>query len=268
MDRFAVFVDAGYLLAAGGTLCCDTMARSGFECDYRTLTTALAEFVSRHSGLSMLRMYWYDGARNAVPTVEHLRIAELPNLKLRLGRLSGGQQKGVDSLIVRDLMTLARERAMVAAYLLAGDEDLREGVVAAQDMGVRVIVLGVPAVGGNQAQTLTREADEHVVLGKEFWLPFFTKLKPAVDASAPTEDTATKAGADFAATWAAKASPEEFQALLSQKPVIPKELDTQLIEEAERSVGSLRERQDLKKKVRRGFWDFIQAATPAILGNQ
>ncbi len=27
MDRFAVFVDAGYLLAAGGTLCCDTITR-------------------------------------------------------------------------------------------------------------------------------------------------------------------------------------------------------------------------------------------------
>src|SRR5258708_7850971 len=101
MDRCAIFVDAGYLLAAGGTLCCKTKVRAGFTCDYKALAMALQEWATDHStGLSVLRTYWYDGARNAVPTADHLKIGELPNVKLRLGRISGGEQKGVDSLIV------------------------------------------------------------------------------------------------------------------------------------------------------------------------
>jgi hypothetical protein len=66
----------------------------------------------------MLRAYWYDAAKDAIPTPEQLLIARLPRVMLRLGRLSGGKQKGVDSLIVRDLMTLARERAVATAFLL------------------------------------------------------------------------------------------------------------------------------------------------------
>jgi uncharacterized LabA/DUF88 family protein len=74
----------------------------------------------------------------------------------------------VDALIYRDLMTLARERAICHAYLVAGDEDLREGVVAAQDMGVRVVVMGIPATKGkNQSEAPIREADEHLLLDRE-----------------------------------------------------------------------------------------------------
>jgi hypothetical protein len=75
----------------------------------------------------MLRVYWYDGAPDAIPLSDHLAIAKLTNVKLRLGRLTRGEQKGVDWLIIRDLMTLARERAIATALLVSGDEDLREG---------------------------------------------------------------------------------------------------------------------------------------------
>jgi uncharacterized LabA/DUF88 family protein len=74
------------------------------------------------------------------------------------------QQKGVDSLIVHDLITLAHERAVATIYLLAGDEDLREGVAAAQRLGVQVILLGIPTKSPNQSLPLIREADEHVLL--------------------------------------------------------------------------------------------------------
>ncbi len=78
-------------------------------------------------------------------------------------------------------MTLGRERAIATAFLLSGDEDIREGVIAAQDMGVRVVVLGIPPVGGsgttaNQASTLIREADGHVVMDQSFWQPHFAPV--------------------------------------------------------------------------------------------
>jgi NYN domain-containing protein len=68
-----------------------------------------------------------------------------------------------------DLITLARERAMSTAYLISGDEDIREGVAAAQQMGVRVVLVGIPGPWGDphQADTLVREADECVVLDRQ-----------------------------------------------------------------------------------------------------
>lgn len=84
LDRWAVFVDAGYLLAAGGSLCCGAINRSEMSCHYKDLVSSLASFVTSHSGNPVLRVYWYDGAQHAVPTNDHLQIAELPHVKLRL----------------------------------------------------------------------------------------------------------------------------------------------------------------------------------------
>jgi hypothetical protein len=256
MDRCAIFVDAGYLLAAGGTLCCSTKVRAGFTCDYAALTKALEDYAIDHSsGMSVLRTYWYDGARNAVPTADHLKIGELPNVKLRLGRISGGEQKGVDSLIVRDLMTLSRERAMADAYLVAGDEDLREGVVAAQDMGVRVVVIGIPGTEENQARTLIRESDEHLVIPKDFWGKYFQKIEVAPAATgAASPEMAKQVGIEFGSQWAERATPEELRGLLGQSPRIPKELDLQLIHSVEAKLGGLWDHPNLKQDARSGFW--------------
>src|SRR5207248_4377442 len=110
----------------------------------------------------------YDGARRGDPAPDQLAVAHRPRVKLRLGRMTRHGQKGVDALIMLDLITLARERAMSTAYLISGDEDIREGVAVAQQTGVRVVLLGVPGRDdrSNQADTLIREADEHIVLDR------------------------------------------------------------------------------------------------------
>ena len=65
-------------------------------------------------------------------------------------------------------MRLSQNRAISTAYLLGGDEDLRQGMVEAQDMGVRVVLVGIAPFGQqNQAGTLTREADDVMVLSRE-----------------------------------------------------------------------------------------------------
>jgi uncharacterized LabA/DUF88 family protein len=233
MDRSAIFVDAGYLLAAGGLLTCGTKSRAAFDCDYPALTTKLAQWVEDHNGgrFNCLRTYWYDGAVNAVPTSDHEQIGGLPYVKVRLGRIIRGEQKGVDALIYRDLMTLARERAISCAYLVSGDEDLREGVVAAQDMGVQVVLLGVPGSHSNQSAALIREADEHVVLPKEHWEEHFTRQRQEAlpTKGTPTPADAQTAGRAFARAWAEKASSEDLDKLLNEKPRIPTELDAALL---------------------------------------
>src|SRR5205823_3584636 len=125
--RCALFIDVGYLFGAAGELLLQTSYRPYIECDYKAMLSKLVTAVEQHANLPLLRVYWYDAAYNAVPTSEQIEISLLPFVKLRLGRLSAGRQKGVDSLIVRDMMTLSRERAIVSAYLLGGDEDVREG---------------------------------------------------------------------------------------------------------------------------------------------
>lgn len=87
MDRACAFVDASYLLQEGGATSLGTRKRAEIACDYSGLTQSLLGFVARHAQLPVLRIYWYDAARGGVPAKDHLEIAELPNVKLRLGRL-------------------------------------------------------------------------------------------------------------------------------------------------------------------------------------
>jgi hypothetical protein len=164
MARVAVMVDAGYLLergaeAVGG----DTnTGRQGVILDERKAIDELTAFADTRTATTgnLLRIYWYDGARTQ-PTAEHIRLAELDNVKLRLGTINSiGQQKGVDSLIIADMIELARNRAVGDLVVVGGDEDLRVGVQVAQTYGVRVHLLGVDIVGEKaQSPWLTREAD-------------------------------------------------------------------------------------------------------------
>ncbi len=67
------------------------------------------------------------------PSLEQDLIGQSANTKLRLGLInSRGQRKGVDSLIVTDLIELARNRAITDALILSGDEDIKIGVQVAQ----------------------------------------------------------------------------------------------------------------------------------------
>lgn len=146
-----IFVDAGYLIAEGAKACVVPSAKRGdVAVDYERLVARLCERATKACGLPVLRVYWYDGAIDGVPTTDQHSIGALPDVKLRLGRLSGGRQKGVDALVYRDLSVLARERAVVTAFLVAGDEDLREGVASAQEQGVHVTLWGVGSAPGSQ----------------------------------------------------------------------------------------------------------------------
>lgn len=160
MDRVAVFVDAGYLFVQGSAeLCGAKLTRGQVTLDPGAVAAALKAFAEDVTRLSLLRIYWYDGASHG-PTQQHIALAEQADVKVRLGLVNfRGQQKGVDSLIVTDMITLARNRAMAACVLLSGDEDLRVGVQQAQEYGVRVHLLGIKPARGNQSRLLLQEAD-------------------------------------------------------------------------------------------------------------
>lgn len=160
MDRVAVFVDAGYLFAAGSALLAGSkQPRSQLKLDEAATIQTLIDLSTKIAGLPLLRVYWYDGTSGR-PSLEQATLGHIDNVKLRLGFINNhGQQKGVDSLIVIDLIELARNHAISDAVVVSGDEDIRVGVQFAQNYGVRVHLIGIHPARGSQSRTLQQEAD-------------------------------------------------------------------------------------------------------------
>ena len=161
--QIAVFVDAGYVYAQGSALLKGQRLRRELirlsEAVVLEQLTGTARDVAPDARL--LRIYWYDGLPRAHrPSMEQDLIGQSRNAKLRLGLVnSRGQQKGVDSLIVTDLIELARNQAISDALILSGDEDIKIGVQVAQTFGVRVHLLGIKPARGSQSDSLMMEAD-------------------------------------------------------------------------------------------------------------
>ncbi|HUA40205.1 MAG TPA: NYN domain-containing protein [Streptosporangiaceae bacterium] len=177
LSRYAIMVDVGYIYASAGELLFGATSRREYRVDADKLIQALTRHAEDQVRGELLRVYWYDAARDRVPTIDQRVIAQMPWVKLRLGNLNTrGQQKGVDAQIRADMEALARHRAITDALLVAGDEDMVPAVEAAQAFGVRVHLWGVePPYGTNQAERLVWESDTVDVLERSFVEPFFTR---------------------------------------------------------------------------------------------
>jgi uncharacterized LabA/DUF88 family protein len=187
LSRYAIMVDVGYIYASAGELLFGVAARRDYRVDADKLIQALTRHADDQVRGELLRVYWYDAARDRVPTIDQRVIAQMPWVKLRLGNLNArGQQKGVDAQIRADMEALARHRAITDAILVAGDEDMVPAVEAAQAFGVRVHLWGVePPYGTNQAERLVWESDTVKVLERSFVEPYFTRQITAEPAPAP-----------------------------------------------------------------------------------
>lgn len=143
-SQTAIFIDAGFLLSLGGHRAAGTTLRSAFTTHYESLVRGIVQTVKKNTGLSNLRVYWYDASKDGLFTEQHKRIGLISGVKVRLGRISyNGEQKGVDLRLALDLVGVARTRAASIAYLVSGDDDLAEAVEEAQDLGMKVVLLGV-----------------------------------------------------------------------------------------------------------------------------
>src|SRR5229473_6971787 len=187
LSRYAIMVDVGYIYASAGELLFSAASRREYRVDADRLISALIRQADDHVRGQLLRVYWYDAARDRVPTFDQRVIAQMPLVKLRLGNLNArGQQKGVDAQIRADMEALARQRAITDAILVAGDEDMVPAVEAAQAFGVRVHLWGVePPYGTNQAERLVWESDTVEVLERAFMEPYFAP-QPAADTAQAT----------------------------------------------------------------------------------
>lgn len=167
MNRLGIFVDAGYLFAQGSmAITGNVVRRQDLSLNEQSVITQLIQAAEELSGgTPLLRIYWYDAIGHRGPTLDQRSLARSNNVKVRMGTLNGnGEQKGVDSMIVTDMIELARNHAIADAVLVSGDEDVRVGVQFAQTYGVRVHLIGISNAQGkaNQSTSLIQEADTHV----------------------------------------------------------------------------------------------------------
>jgi uncharacterized LabA/DUF88 family protein len=266
----AIFVDAGYFFAAAAELACGhPVPRSKVECDYAGLVESLKAWTRERVSdepVRLLRCYWYDGAPDGIPTDEHLRVPRLADVKLRLGRQTSAGQKGVDGLIILDLVMLANNGGLDTAFVVSGDEDLREACLAAQQQGVRVVLLGVPAASQafNQADSLVREADEHHMLDAYFWTAHLTvrgaprpPVFGAVQEGLPSGHPLRQTVKDFVRTLRERLPAVQVPAVVEARPALLRFVDAQLLTTA--GQGELSE--ELKRQLRATFWEEWDAAS-------
>ncbi|WP_239095511.1 MULTISPECIES: NYN domain-containing protein [Planotetraspora] len=283
--KYAVLVDVGYLYAAAGEVLLGAKERK----EYRVAADELIQSLQKHAleriPGELLRVYWYDAARDRVPTVDQRVIAQLPWVKVRLGNLNArGQQKGVDAQIRSDLEALARHHAVSDTVLIAGDEDMVPAVEAAQAYGVRIHLWGVePPFGTNQAERLVWESDTVEILNADFLRPYFNRAPvpvPVTPAPSPAQVFAGRtvkpvpkvpAGGQVAKLGPGRPHVEEVGEHVAQKwiltrgrdnirdllpgPILPTVIDTELLIEAEKELGhSLRPYPEARVWLRDGFW--------------
>jgi hypothetical protein len=264
VDRCAVFVDAGWLQGEAARALTGRGDRSGVICDPRGLAPALARLAMEHTDLPLLRIYWYDVAPDGI----RLDVAALPDVKLRLVGAPAA-----------DLLALARERAIASALVISGDGDLREGVAAAQGLGVRVTLAAVAAPEGGPSlpSALVHEADDVLLLGLDLLGAHF-RPQPAEAAPAPAAvpvngaNPASGAGAvsgdgavttprefgrRFGAAHAGELGAGDLRALRREAPMLPADVASRLYRDAARRFGALRDRPEVRRELKAGFWDQV-----------
>ena len=271
MDRAAVFVDAGYLFAAGSRLIAgEKLTRGELHLDHDVVLGLLAELTRAITGLPLLRIYWYDGTSTG-PTPQQVALAYRPSVKLRLGLVNQqGQQEGVDALVVTDLVDLARNHAMADALLLTGDDDIRVGVQQAQQFGVRVHLLGIEPARENQAGLLVQEADSVHELAASDVRSFLTRASrelplaasPSSSSATPGEPETSPSALELVAQRIARELlPEEIDPGLagSTAGTIPAHIDRRLLVAGTQATGTALTIEQ-KQRLRAAF---LEASRPA-----
>ncbi|WP_406106804.1 NYN domain-containing protein [Micromonospora globbae] len=172
--RLVGLVDAGFIVKSGRALLGEAdISYEGVE------IVNWLQTVATRLDMKFLRAYWYDGAYpmsdRKLYDEQRTRFAQLeacPGIQLRLGHLQPRpfdfkpalraatqemgisyqelmqhlkleklyQQKGVDTLLVLDMLRLVQQNACDALVLMAGDRDLAEAVRTVQQLGATVIV--------------------------------------------------------------------------------------------------------------------------------
>lgn len=156
---------------------------------------------------------------------------------------------------------------MDTIYLVSGDEDLVEGVVAAQEHGVLVHLITVQSdEHRNFSAALQREVDGWLQLSPEELAPLVKSTTNAVAPGAPnlmSDAFGKELGRQFGTELAAEVDKDELRELALGYPELPREIDRRLLRYASRMLGGELEQQT-KRALRAGFWEMVGDLEPAM----
>lgn len=275
MRRIAVFVDAGYFWVQAthivhGKRC----GREEVTVNYPALRESLLEQVrTQFPSAELLRVYWYDGPGSGGKTTDHRSIEDLDDFKLRLGTRNGaGAQKAVDGLIIADIIGLAQTKAISEALLVTGDADLTPGVMAAQNLGIRVHLLSLGPIAAT-SPFLKAEVDRKTHWDDIEVRKFVRAVEKAVSATsaappmksgavpvAVLEDSAAVVievcpfDPEAIATPVFEALTLELRAMVPKKGALPSEVDKPLLTQGRKVLGrplTETEKRELRGTLRR-----------------
>ncbi|QKS28568.1 MAG: hypothetical protein FAZ92_03063 [Accumulibacter sp.] len=278
MDRYAIFVDAGYFFAAGAQAAFGlrrppiTRKQVSVKSSRAMLDALCHEAAATTDNLPLLRVYWYDAMPGPRMSLDQSALALLSGVKLRLGALnSTGEQKGVDSLIVTDIIDLARNRAISDAVVVTGDEDLRIAFQVAQSFGVRVHILAAGDPTSNVSPSLQMEADSVTALEPAWFSSHFDLIVPTATSSPPPAAPVTPPSNAFPAPQAisletaataaiaemlAIIKPDQLAPLVTHvttQRTIPPEYDRPLIAKVSAALSGQRLTGDEMRRIRGQF---------------
>ena len=295
MDRYAIFIDAGYLWAAGMNLIFErtsgdaVLSRSSTLLQYRPLIDKLKSMAAELApGLELLRVYWYDAAPDRQPTTEHIKIGSVPETKVRIGHLTAnGVQKNVDTMLLLDLNTLAQQNSIKTAVIVRGDGDFLEGVITAQALGVKVFLFGIDGEIETVSPELKIEVDGCYYLDNKDLQPFFSQ-KVGVTPRSKTrtletnntieelqgsvahskmqelkekEDEVYQAGVRFGRRFKKQSSAEDVTSTLNSKPSVPDTIHYRLLRFTLENFDipwGYKLPSSLADVMRKGFWEELE----------
>jgi len=207
MNRFVVMVDAGYFLRQSVEMVSNRASTSRADLEIVDPDGLIHVLLEKSmstinlSGKELLRVYWYDGMIANGLTPQQRSIVKVNDVQFRAGTINGRrQQKGVDSLIITDLIELTSHQAVCDAVLVTGDSDLAIGIEIAQKRGVRIAVIGLEdlatGVAHNQSFEIISRADRFGMLGLSDlaqvlrYIPYQSDTAHQPAAAAPTPASA------------------------------------------------------------------------------
>ena len=175
-DRVAIFIDGSNLYHA---------LRSNFG----RYDLNFAEFTKKLCGTRrMFRTYYYNVLQDPTQRAEGHReqqdflntLRETPYLEVRLGSTKmapGGVpvEKGIDVMLVTDLLHFAWNDLYDVAVLVSGDSDFAYALQAIKNMGKHVEVAYFES---NVSKDLLAVADNKHLLDREFFKNLWARSKP------------------------------------------------------------------------------------------
>ncbi len=235
--------------------------------------SSLLSYIQGRWQMRMLRAYWYSSPGiNGDNGYLNEAISFLDNFKVRLGSVGyvdtvdggGLRQKGVDGLLIVDMIQLAQNRSVTDMLLIAGDADFVPAVELVQSLGVHVHLVCPEDINGSLARNLKSEVDTLVYWKRPFIETFFTENSKVESAriislpeKSPSEQEAVSPPLDeedlfirsVAAEFCSALNAEEVDSICGEN--IPPALDRDLLFIASRHAGRSDLPSHIKKSIRR-----------------